>query len=515
MSSSKQYAPKTAAQPKLYLHQRHLKDLASSGITPETAQAEKVFSMPASLSVKILGRPLGTGLCFQFGKGFWRVKLDRKHKDGKQYRQRKGTVNRVYIPWSLPDRDRVLIDPTTPLIITEGEKKAIKAVQEGLVAVALTGVHGFLSNHEPIPDLDTIDWEGRQVTIVFDSDPGERSKGQVDSARRWLAAVLTVRGAHVNAVILPDKGKEKVGLDDYLLVHSVEEFLTLPRRDVPLYSSILNKKGGERKYNLAPEIEKLISIELGQKSDSDFWTPFRSVLNHGHKSNHLTRFVRYRGETRVQVGVLREGSYAWPLAVVYYNLLQRRLQPKGRYTMVKVPRKFLPEWQGRMEIAAGVLAVPDEYRVEALEGVESCPSVLAVMNDWLLTSWLRHRKYPGCATAFNAGNVALALGRDWKEVRADWEVLEFFDHAEGHEVKGPDGKAMTLYQRGQGPTRQVRPWDDEDEFFHQNEPKSERDVFKFQEAKTSVDDRVYERSDPSPLLIKSGESDGAHWEAAS
>jgi hypothetical protein len=74
---------------------------------------------------------------------------------------------------------------------------------------------------------------------------------------------------------------------------------------------------------------------------------------------------------------------------------------------------------------------------------------------------------------------------------------------------------MTLYQRGQGPTRQVRPWDDEDEFFHQNEPKSERDVFKFQEAKTSVDDRIYERSDPPPLLIKSGESDGAHWEAAS
>jgi hypothetical protein len=514
MSASQQYAPK--GTPKLYLNKKHLADLAESGITPETAQAEKVFSMPASLSKEILGRPLGTGLCFQFGEGFWRVKLDRKQKDDKQYRQRGGTVNRIYIPWSLPDRDRVRSDPTIPLITTEGEKKAIKAVQEGLVAVALTGVHAFLHKGEPIPDLDTIAWEGRQVTIVFDSDPGERSKGQVDKARRWLAAELTIRGAHVNAVILPDDGQTKVGLDDYLLTHAIEEFLALPRQSVQLYSPIINQKGRERKYSITPEIEKLISIMLSQKSDSDFWAPFRSILNHGHKSNHLTRFVRYRGETRVQVGVLRESSYAWPLAVVYYNLLRRRMQPKGRYTMVKVfPSTFMSEWQGRMEVAAGVLTVPDEYRVTSLEGLRLNPSAVDVMNDWLLTSWLRHRAYPGCPAAFNAGNTALALGRDWKAVRADWEALEFFEHVDGQEIEGPNGKTRTLYTRGTGPTWQVRPWDDREVFDLENHEKSETDFEHDLEAKSVVNNEGYEGFLHSPLLINSGERSSEQLEVRS
>jgi hypothetical protein len=379
VSTQNQAAP--AKQPRLHLNQKHLKDLARSGITPETAKVEKVFSMPASLSVEILGRPLGTGMCFQFGGGFWRVKLDRIQKDGKQYRQRKGTVNRLYVPWSLPDRDRVLADPTIPLIITEGEKKAIKGCQEGLTAVALTGIHAFLHEKQPIPDLDLIACEGRKITIVFDSDPSDRSKGQVDNARRWLAAVLTMRGATVDAVILPDDSKTKVGLDDYLMTHTVEELLALPRQDVPLFSSITNKKGKEKNYQLTPDIEKMISIMLGQKPDSDFWTPFRSILNHGHKSNYLTCFVRYRGETRVQVGVMKESSYAWPLAVVYYNLLRRRMQPKGRYTMVKIPSKLLPEWQGRMEIAAGALTVPDEY--QPCLPPDTPQSEVDVMADWL------------------------------------------------------------------------------------------------------------------------------------
>jgi hypothetical protein len=80
--------------------------------------------MPASPSVMFLGRPLGTGICFSFGRDFHRVKLDCKQPDGKQYRQRKGTVNRIYVPRILPAG--ILDDPTISFYIIEGEKKAIK-----------------------------------------------------------------------------------------------------------------------------------------------------------------------------------------------------------------------------------------------------------------------------------------------------------------------------------------------------------------------------------------------------
>jgi Domain of unknown function (DUF3854) len=357
MSTSKQHAPKP--QPRLRLNRKHLKDLADSGITPETAEVEKIFSMPASLSVEILGRPLGTGMCFQFGEGFWRVKLDREQKDHKQYRQRKGTVNRIYVPRVLSDREKVLKDPTIPIIVSEGEKKAIKGCQEGLPVVSFTGVYGFLCKGEPIPDLDSIAWEGRTVVIIFDSDPSERSKGQVEQARRWLAAELTIRGSDVWAVILPDDGKDKVGLDDYLMTHSVAEFFDLPVVSVPLYSPVLNKKGKGKEYNLSEAVETLTWRKLLQKvkSDSavlpDFDTPVRTVLNFGMKADHLTTRVKFRGEPRIQVG---KSTYGWPYVVVYYNALLRAMQPKGKHTMTKIPSKWMPIWQGLMELEAGVSA---------------------------------------------------------------------------------------------------------------------------------------------------------------
>jgi Domain of unknown function (DUF3854) len=115
--------------------------------------------------------------------------------------------------------------------------------QEGLWAIAVTGVHAWLHDKKPTPDVNLIACEGRLTIIVFDSDPSEQSKGQVDKARRWLAAVLTVRGAHVETVLLPEDGQTKVGADDYLVAHRVQEFLALPHGIVPLHSPYLIRMG--------------------------------------------------------------------------------------------------------------------------------------------------------------------------------------------------------------------------------------------------------------------------------
>ena len=400
MSSSKQYSPKAAPRPKLRFNTKHQKDLARSGITPETMVNEKVFSIPASLCVEILGRPLGTGLCFQFGNSFFRVKLDRPQQDGKQYRQRKGTVNRLYVPRIL--QEGVLDDPTIPLDITEGEKKAIKMCQEGLWAIAVTGVHAWLHDKEPIPDLDLIACGGRSIVIVFDSDPSDKSKGQVDQARRWLAAILIVRGTHVKTVLLPDDGQTKVGIDDYLVAQSVEDFLALPRETVPLYSSVLNKKGKE--YNLSVAVETLIWRKLLKKvtSDSgtlpDFNVPVRTTLNFGMKADHLTTRIKFRGEPRMQVG---KSPYGWPYVVVYYNALLRATQPKGKHTMAKIPSKWMPIWQGLMELEAGELTLPDEYK----------PTLPAVPNKKPATCLRLGRRHCG----LGSGNTPVARLRSIRE----------------------------------------------------------------------------------------------------
>ncbi len=78
----------------------------------------------------------------------------------------------------------------------------------------------------PLPDLDAIAWRHRRVAIVFDSDI--TSKRSVRSARAALSTELARRGAWVQLPELPSgPNGEKVGLDDYLVTHSREDFDTM------------------------------------------------------------------------------------------------------------------------------------------------------------------------------------------------------------------------------------------------------------------------------------------------
>jgi putative DNA primase/helicase len=105
--------------------------------------------------------------------GYARVKLDKADAQGKRYRSPLRTPNRLYIP---PILDRKLLaDPALPLWLTEGEKKALKACQEGLACIAASGVWSWKTRDAddksvPVADLDAITWRGRVVYIVFDSD---------------------------------------------------------------------------------------------------------------------------------------------------------------------------------------------------------------------------------------------------------------------------------------------------------------------------------------------------------
>jgi hypothetical protein len=392
------------------------------------------------------------------------------------------------------------------LNITEGEKKAIKAVQEGLITVALTGVYGFLCEGDPIPELDRFNWEGRLVTIVFDSDPDKRSKGQVDQARRWLAAVLTIRGAMVKAVILPDDGKDKVGLDDYLMTHSVAEFFDLPVVSVPLYSPILNKKGKGKEYNLSEAVETLIWRKLLQKvtSDSgvlpDFDAPVRTVLNFGMKADHLTTHVKFRGEPRIQVG---KSTYGWPYIVVYYNALLRAMQPKGKHTMTKIPSIWMPIWQGLMELEAGELVLPDEYKphLPACAPQEACD----VLEAWLKTVWVRHRKHPDCAASFNPGTLYVMLGKPMSYVLYGWQWLTSYDYVE---ATWQPGQKDDWYVLGRNPIAGP------EEFDRQILQMSDGDFFTSREAKQLTDNIGYEVVGAPPLLINSGERTSEHSEVS-
>jgi hypothetical protein len=239
-------------RPRLELSPAHLADLHASGLSDATIRAAGLYTEADPSKVAQLlhwqGRAgvLGECLVFPFkftatggvSSGFARLKPSspRQDADGKvvKYESPRGLSNRTYFPPSF----KKLLAAGAPLIVTEGEKKSLKAAQEGFAAIGLTGVWGWQQKrprdengrpHGPrqlIDDLAAIDWRGRRVLVVFDSD--RDSKLDVRKAESELAAALAPKGAEVRVAALPHGPRgAKVGLDDYLCAHSADDLRTL------------------------------------------------------------------------------------------------------------------------------------------------------------------------------------------------------------------------------------------------------------------------------------------------
>ena len=186
---------------------------------------------------------------------FARIKPDTPRtgqpKDGKpgkpiKYESPKGSTVRLYFP---PATCEALADVNDPLLFTEGEKKSAKADQEGFPCIGLGGVEAWsktrkkgadgkkLGKRELISDFDAVALGGREIFIVFDSDLAE--KPSVQWAEWNLSQVLTERGAIVKVVRLPNGPPDangeltKIGLDDYLVAHSADEFGELLKTAIP------------------------------------------------------------------------------------------------------------------------------------------------------------------------------------------------------------------------------------------------------------------------------------------
>jgi Domain of unknown function (DUF3854)/Family of unknown function (DUF5906) len=143
-----------------------------------------------------------------------------------RYGQRPNTINELYLP-PLVDWDRISIRTEIPLLITEGELKSACATKLGLPTIGLGGVWCFQSastGNELLPGFDAFAFADRTIYIIFDSDAA--TNPNILAAEERLSKRLTERGAVVHLCRLPAYGAgdtQKVGLDDYLMLHSAEE----------------------------------------------------------------------------------------------------------------------------------------------------------------------------------------------------------------------------------------------------------------------------------------------------
>jgi hypothetical protein len=225
---------------------QHAQMLAASGITPEHAHARGYRSVDTKkrlevVRVTLAGRRVPGLLVPQLSVdgstwGYqYRPDSPRSNGQGKpvKYETPVGQRNGIDVP---PGVGPKLGDPSVPLWITEGAKKADAGALAGLCIVDLLGVWSWLGKNAhggktAVPDWRDIALNGRRVILAFDGDVSR--KRSVRSALDALASYLRSKGGSVEFCHLPDED-DKVGLDDYLIAgHTVDELWALVRPEPP------------------------------------------------------------------------------------------------------------------------------------------------------------------------------------------------------------------------------------------------------------------------------------------
>lgn len=201
----------------LSLAPHHLKDLRNSGLSDITIIEASIKSvLPNEIRKKLGFDVLGLQSMYEIPYNDeysrFRVFYDENIKHLKDYQKRpkyltgKNSGNHLYIPHKVKP---ILTDISIPLYITEGEKKALKAVQEGLYCIAISGLWNWKvkDKDDLIPDFDLLALDGRIIYLVPDNDwlepDGNGDRKNLSQAVDRLACKLIERGAKVSWIELP------------------------------------------------------------------------------------------------------------------------------------------------------------------------------------------------------------------------------------------------------------------------------------------------------------------------
>lgn len=184
-----------------------------------------------------------------------------------RYVQPTGVLPQVYWSTNAPWK-KILADKEVPLFITEGEKKADCGGKYGLAVIGLGGVWSFKSksrNLSLLKELAAIDWSGRRVYIVYDSDAVFNRN--ILMAETELARQLIERGANVYALRLTHDLDRKVGLDDFIVSDGVEAFNKLVDSDAEEFANsvALHEMNSEVTYINDPSA--VLKLETNQIMD--------------------------------------------------------------------------------------------------------------------------------------------------------------------------------------------------------------------------------------------------------
>lgn len=317
-----------------------------------------------------------------------------------------------------------LQNPSVPLWITEGIRKADALVSAGVCCVSLLGVWNWRGKNEhggktALPDWDTIALNGRTAYVVFDSDV--MVKSEVQNALERLAAFLTARGANVLFVYLPAAASgAKVGVDDYLAAgHSVDDLTALAvnklrrgHNSETTSASAIDNHGEESRLSQSTQLVKLARArtELFHTPDGIAYATLEmgghretwSLRSHSFRRWLAREFYLRHGKTPSSqaiadaLGVLEgDAVFGGPEIPVFIRLAEHEgaiyldladrdwraveITPDGWRVVTNPPVRF--------RRARGVAPLPEPMRAGSIEKLRQFINI-ATEEDWtLIIGW--------------------------------------------------------------------------------------------------------------------------------
>jgi hypothetical protein len=402
-----------------------------------------------------------------------------------KYEVPKGTGTRIDCP---PTCQPMLADPSIPLWITEGQKKADSLVSHGLCAIALLGVWNWKGKN-PFGgttfsnDFDYIALDGRDVRLVFDSDA--MTNPNVRNALERFTEHLQRKKAHIIAVCLPpDPNGNKVGVDDWLAAgHTVEELEALvggPRpqpQPAPPIVELLDAP--------PPAMRRPLTL-VDERAYAAVWLPVRVTRTEGlDRKGNIIQYNPPEVEEEIRLFVIRDDGTIFgddgdkPMADLGLEVVLPEMpRPSRTWSSPGVKAYRSGRRPNPVDVFKRIAAIADRY-IDFARSLADQPTMAELVACYSLTTWFldafnvigylwpNGSKGSGKTVLLHVvaetaylGQVILA-GGSYATLRdlADYGATLAFDDAENlsdPKLTDPDKRALLLAGNRRGSTVTVK-----------------------------------------------------------
>ncbi|NNE66215.1 MAG: DUF3854 domain-containing protein [Pyrinomonadaceae bacterium] len=305
-----------------------LNNLASTFITESLAKKASLFRVNDNEGADLLGYEASHnqrfgGLAFPYylpeatSPRLYQLRPD-VTKEGRKYLLPKGSRNILYFP---PDIERSdLEDITLPIIVTEGVKKVlalhrfsgIGTAKPRFLALGVIGVWNWKGKNSEgvscvIPDFQLIEWNGRDVSILFDANVATNQS--VYAARDRLAKMLVERGARVAFVDIPPSAGVN-GIDDLLgkwqeksNTHTaIQKGLDLLKSSYPFHVDQIKEVvlDGRLALEICPDVRKKCKV-TARNQDGEAIEIHSFDVSDSEKRAKYVRKLDYTNQERIEI----------------------------------------------------------------------------------------------------------------------------------------------------------------------------------------------------------------------